>query len=191
MALRKITDADLAGKGITPLAPRPGLGAKELQKRFDQLSKDVVAVIFNQNVTEQETINIVVPVAMSTATRGVNDAATAQAVANTAHIDAVKALSKAESAVVVSENAEKVSSDANKKAEQALYAVTGGAALVTSPPTGIYGTAQQALNDLYDMMRVGGITADEYAACQLTADGYASYSMTADEYSIQAKKILL
>ena len=47
----------MAGKGIVPLPARPGLGAKSLQVKFDELVKDVVASIFNQNVDAQEPIN--------------------------------------------------------------------------------------------------------------------------------------
>ena len=61
MPLKKIAQADMAGKGIVPLPARPGLGAKSLQVKFDELVKDVVASIFNQNVDTQEPLNALIP----------------------------------------------------------------------------------------------------------------------------------
>ena len=50
MSFTKITDADLVGKGVTGLPDTPGLSTTEMQKKFDELSKDVIIPAFNKVV---------------------------------------------------------------------------------------------------------------------------------------------
>ena len=62
MALKKITDADMQGKGTTYLADRPNLGSTAILKRkFEEIVRDSVIPIINKNVDEQEPINVQVP----------------------------------------------------------------------------------------------------------------------------------
>lgn len=57
MALRKILPADLAGKGVTGLPDTPNLSAQEMQKKLDELGREVIPVIFNENVDAQDLKN--------------------------------------------------------------------------------------------------------------------------------------
>ena len=50
MAYKKITD--LSGKGVTGLADTPNLSAAELQRKFDELSKDIIIPSFNSLIDE-------------------------------------------------------------------------------------------------------------------------------------------
>lgn len=52
MALKKITSADTSGKGVTGLPDTPGLSATDLQKKFDELSLDVIIPAINENIDE-------------------------------------------------------------------------------------------------------------------------------------------
>lgn len=47
MVFQKITQSDLAGKGVVGLPDTPGLSTSEMQRRFDQLSTEVVVPAFN------------------------------------------------------------------------------------------------------------------------------------------------
>ena len=42
MSLRKITDSDLAGKGVMGQADVPGLTAAEMQAKVEEIVRDVV-----------------------------------------------------------------------------------------------------------------------------------------------------
>jgi hypothetical protein len=48
--LREILADDLQGKGVTPLPDVPGLPAGEMKYKFEQLVREAVIPIFNQNV---------------------------------------------------------------------------------------------------------------------------------------------
>lgn len=48
----KITSNDTLGKGVTGLPDAPGLASGDMQKKFDELSKDVIIPKFNQLVDE-------------------------------------------------------------------------------------------------------------------------------------------
>ena len=52
MALKKITDADLEGKGIRGQPDVPGLTAEEMQRAVEQIVREVVIPILNGNVDE-------------------------------------------------------------------------------------------------------------------------------------------
>lgn len=49
MALQQITEADLAGKGVQPLADVPGLPADEMKQKFEELVREVVIPAVNQH----------------------------------------------------------------------------------------------------------------------------------------------
>lgn len=50
MAFNNITKADTNNKGVTGLADTPGLSAAEMQKKFDELSTDVIIPKYNEVV---------------------------------------------------------------------------------------------------------------------------------------------
>ena len=50
--LSKITDADLVGKGVTELPNIPGLEYKEMQRKFEEIIRDVVIPKFNAAIEE-------------------------------------------------------------------------------------------------------------------------------------------
>ncbi|MBR5521124.1 MAG: hypothetical protein IKU54_03920 [Oscillospiraceae bacterium] len=52
MALKKITDSDLAGKGVVGMADTPGLSAREMQEKVEEVVRSVVIPFFNANVDE-------------------------------------------------------------------------------------------------------------------------------------------
>lgn len=54
MALKKITDADLEGKGVRGQPDVPGLTAEEMQAKIEEIVRDVVIPCFNANVDEAE-----------------------------------------------------------------------------------------------------------------------------------------
>ena len=56
MALAKITDSDLAGKGVSGQADVPGLSAAAMQAKIEEIVRDVVIPKFNGNVDETELI---------------------------------------------------------------------------------------------------------------------------------------
>ena len=53
---------------------------------------------------------------------------------------------------------------------------------VYNPVRGTTTSLQQAINDLYDVARVYGLTAEQYASLGLTAEAYDNYELTAMEY---------
>ena len=48
MSFTKITEGDLANKGVTGLADTPNLSTMEMQQKFDELAKDVIVPKFNE-----------------------------------------------------------------------------------------------------------------------------------------------
>ena len=52
--LRKITETDLANKGVMPLADVPGLSAEDMKAKFEEIVRSVVIPIFNQNMQDIE-----------------------------------------------------------------------------------------------------------------------------------------
>lgn len=52
MALKKITDSDLAGKGVIGMADTPNLSAREMQEKVEEVVRSVVIPFFNANVDE-------------------------------------------------------------------------------------------------------------------------------------------
>lgn len=59
--LRKITDEDLAKKGVMPLADVPGLSANDMKYKFEEIVRAVVIPIFNQNMTDIEAVLYIDP----------------------------------------------------------------------------------------------------------------------------------
>ena len=54
MSLKKITDADLAGKGVCGQADVPGLTAAEMQAKVEEIVRSVVIPAMNQNTEKIE-----------------------------------------------------------------------------------------------------------------------------------------
>ena len=54
MSLRKITDRDLAGKGVMGQADVPGLTAAEMQAKVEEIVRDVVIPNINENIDNFE-----------------------------------------------------------------------------------------------------------------------------------------
>ncbi len=52
MALKKITDNDLAGKGVIGMEDTPNLPAREMQEKVEEVVRSVVIPFFNANVDE-------------------------------------------------------------------------------------------------------------------------------------------
>ena len=50
MTLRKITENDLAGKGVVGMADVPGLSARELQQKVEEIVRQVVIPVYNENL---------------------------------------------------------------------------------------------------------------------------------------------
>lgn len=50
--MRKITADDLLGKGVVGLSDTPGLSKEEMQRRFDEIAKEVIIPAFNEVVEE-------------------------------------------------------------------------------------------------------------------------------------------
>lgn len=50
MALLKITDADLEGKGVTPLPDVNEMAASAMKAKFEEIVRDVVIPIFNSDI---------------------------------------------------------------------------------------------------------------------------------------------
>lgn len=57
MAFSKITSAELVDKGVSGLPDVPGLSSADMQKKFDELSKDVVIPKFNKLIEDMESQN--------------------------------------------------------------------------------------------------------------------------------------
>lgn len=55
MALRKITDNDLLGKGVVGMADVPELTALEMQKKVEEVVRDVVIPVLNENADDTVT----------------------------------------------------------------------------------------------------------------------------------------
>ena len=62
--------------------------------------------------------------------------------------------------------------------------------LVVSPYTGQLVTIQQAINELWNNLRVYALTADEYDSQQWTAEEYDNFKLTAFEYDYFAKEYI-
>ena len=65
-----------------------------------------------------------------------------------------------------------------------------GATIIYNPTTGIPGTVQDVINDLYALTNKDGITAGEFDLLELTCSGFEAYDMTAYEFDSQSKTIL-
>lgn len=62
--------------------------------------------------------------------------------------------------------------------------------LVVSPYTGQLVTIQQAIDELWNNLRVYALTADEYDSQQWTAEEYDNFKLTAFEYDYYAKEYI-
>lgn len=62
--------------------------------------------------------------------------------------------------------------------------------IVRNPVTGEQTTVQVALDSLYDMFNIDGITAGEYDSLELTAGDFDALNITAGEYDKHARTIL-
>lgn len=62
--------------------------------------------------------------------------------------------------------------------------------IVRNPVTGTQTTVQVALDSLYDMFNIDGITAGEYDALELTAGEFDALNISANEYDKHARTIL-
>ena len=58
---------------------------------------------------------------------------------------------------------------------------------VYSAVTGVFTSAQQAMNELTQQLRTSGLTANEYKALDLTANGYTAKNWTAYNYAWNSK----
>ena len=54
MAFRKITEGDMLGKGNVGRPDTPGVSTAEMQRILDELPREVLAPIFNENIEELE-----------------------------------------------------------------------------------------------------------------------------------------
>ena len=62
--------------------------------------------------------------------------------------------------------------------------------IVKSPYSGKLITIQEAINEIWNNLRVYALTAYEYDSLQLTANEYDSFMLTANEYDYYAKEII-
>lgn len=53
--MRKITEADLAGKGVLGMPDTPGLSATDMQEKMEEITRDVVIPIYNENIDHMAT----------------------------------------------------------------------------------------------------------------------------------------
>lgn len=65
-----------------------------------------------------------------------------------------------------------------------------GATIIYNPTTGIPGTVQDVINDLYQLTNKDGITAGEFDLLELTASEFDSKDLTAYEFDSQSKILL-
>lgn len=54
MAFKKITEADLSGKGVVGQADVPGLQPREMQEKIEEIVREVVIPAMNENIEEAE-----------------------------------------------------------------------------------------------------------------------------------------
>lgn len=65
-----------------------------------------------------------------------------------------------------------------------------GATIIYNPTTGVPGTVQDVINDLYQLTNKDGITAGEFDLLELTATEFDSKDLTAYEFDSQGKVLL-
>lgn len=58
MAFRKITEGDMLGKGNVGRPDTPGVSTAEMQRILDELPREVLAPIFNENIEELERLEL-------------------------------------------------------------------------------------------------------------------------------------
>lgn len=58
MAFRKITEGDMLGKGNVGRPDTPGVSTAEMQRIMDELPREVLAPIFNENIEELERLDL-------------------------------------------------------------------------------------------------------------------------------------
>lgn len=58
MAFRKITEGDMLGKGNVGRPDTPGVSTAEMQRIMDELPREVIAPIFNENIEELERLEL-------------------------------------------------------------------------------------------------------------------------------------
>lgn len=58
MAFRKITEGDMLGKGNVGRPDTPGVSSAEMQRIMDELPREVLAPIFNENIEELERLEL-------------------------------------------------------------------------------------------------------------------------------------
>lgn len=181
MGFTKITSNDTTGKGVTGLPDTPGLETLAMQRKFDELSLDVIIPKFNAFLEELEkdsaagSIGAKVP-------EGIDADNNVQSILERIVIIVADALEKATSANNTANNA---ASKINK-----AVTVVNQIAYMIDPVTGQLAPINQIINNIYNTMRPAPLTADAYATLNLTADAYALYQISAYDYAMFGANIL-
>ena len=66
-----------------------------------------------------------------------------------------------------------------------------GDVMAYDPTTGQYENVSTAIQNVYDALRSGGITASVFDSLELTCTAFQNYDMTAQDFDIRANEILL
>lgn len=195
MGFTRITSSDTANKGVVGLPDTPGLTTADMQKKFDEISLDVIIPKLNALMNELESevaasyIGATVPSGIS-AEKNVQSIlekiATVAASASKAADEAISAARGAEEKIFSAVNA---ANSAVATANQAVN-VAYGIMNMVDPVTGHTLPINQVIYNLYNAMRPAPLTAGEYDALGLTAAEYDAYGITAYNYDMYAKNIL-
>lgn len=181
MSFTKITSNDTTGKGVTGLPDTPGLETLAMQKKFDELSIEVIIPKLNALVAELEAETAAASVGAKVP-KGIEAVSNVQSILERIAIIAADAIEKATSAKNTADNAASQISEAVAVVNQVAYMI--------DPVTGQLVPISQIINNIYDTMRPAPLTADAYAALNLTADEYAEYQISAYDYAMFGANIL-
>jgi hypothetical protein len=187
MSFNQILKDDLVGKGVTGLPDTPELSTTEMQRKFDELSLEVLVPKYNELVVTLLSIGAASLIgANAPSLIGASAQNNIQSI-----LDAIGAL--ASTAKQSANDAIKTANDASSKVnslaeetEKTIISYTFG----IDPVTGKYLPVNQIVENLYTSMRTSALTAEQYRALGLTVEQYASYQITARDYAYYGAEIL-
>lgn len=184
--MKKITETDLNGRGVLGQPDAPGLTAGEMQRKVEEIAREVIIPIFNEDMTAYETDKAATDLAIEEIRR-ISSAADTKAGNALASLDEAKreaglASQKAQSAADKAAAAEQTA--------QTAYALADSLAILYDPASGQRLPVQQVINNLYNLVKTAPITVGEFAALQMAVGTFDAKRITVAEFNTRAKQVL-
>lgn len=184
--MRKITNTDLNGRGVLGQPDAPGLTASEMQRKVEEVAREVIIPIFNEDMSAYEADKAANELTVEEI-RQVSSAADSKAQNALASLDEAR-----REAVLANQNSQIAADTAAeaKQTAQSAYTLADSLAILFDPASGQRLPVQQVINNLYNLVKTEPITAGEFAALNITVAAFNAKRITVAGFNTRAKQIL-